>query len=201
VATERGARIVHAPSDPRVEVGAPGAYQRRNFALARTAAEAYVGELWTDAVAAAAAEVRVPGRLQPISDQPLTLLDGAHNPEGIAALVESLPEVIGERRPLIALLSILDDKDAAAMLAELVPVCDALIFTSSQNPRALPPPTLNSLASQLGGPTSEVVPDPRAALERARELSGSDGAVLATGSIYLIADLLRPPASGRASML
>jgi dihydrofolate synthase/folylpolyglutamate synthase len=201
VAAERSARIVHAPADPGVEVGAPGAYQRRNFALARTAAEAYLAELRPDAVAAAAAEVRVPGRLQAISDEPLTLLDGAHNPDGIAALLESLPEVICERRPLIAVLSILDDKDAAAMLAELAPVCDALIFTSSQNPRALPPPTLNSLASQLGGPPSEVVPDPRAALERGRELAGSVGAVLATGSIYLIADLLRPPASGRASML
>jgi dihydrofolate synthase/folylpolyglutamate synthase len=201
VAAERAARIIHAPADPGVEVGAPGAYQRRNFALARTAAEAYLGELRPDAIAAAAAEVRVPGRLQAISDEPLTLLDGGHNPEGIVALVESLPEVIGERRPVIAVLSILDDKDAAAMLAELAPVCNALIFTSSHNPRALPPPTLNSLATQLGGPTSEVVPDPRAALERARELAGRNGAVLATGSIYLIADLLRPSASGRASIL
>jgi dihydrofolate synthase / folylpolyglutamate synthase len=201
VAAERDARIVHAPAEPGVEVGAPGPYQRRNFALARTAAEAYLGELRPDAVAAAAAEVRVPGRLQAISEEPLTLLDGAHNPEGIRALVESLPEVVGERRPLIALLSILDDKDAAAMLAELAPVCDALIFTSSHNPRALPPPTLNSLASQLGGPATEVVPGPRAALEHARKLAGSDGAVLVTGSIYLIADLLRPPASGRASIL
>ena len=145
--------------------------------------------------------MRVPGRLQVIGEEPLTLLDGAHNPEGVAALVESLPEVVGERRPLIAVVSILDDKDAATMLAELSPVCDALIFTSSQNPRALPPPTLHSLAGQLGGPPSEIVPDPRAALERAQARAGAAGAVLATGSIYLIADLLRPPASGRASIL
>ncbi len=201
VADERGARIVHAPAEPGVAVGALGAYQRRNFALARTAAEAHLGELRADAVATAAAEVRVPGRLQPIDDEPITLVDGAHNPEGIAALVESLPEVLGRRRPLVAVLSILDDKDAAAMLGVLAPVCDALIFTSSQNPRALPPPTLHSLANQLGGPPSEVVADPRAALERARSRAGADGAVLATGSIYLIADLLRPPASGRASIL
>ena len=201
VAADRGARIVHAPAEPDVAVGAPGVYQRRNFALARAAAGAYLGELRDDAVAAAAAEVRVPGRLQVIGEEPLTLVDGAHNPEGIAALVESLPEVAGERRPLVAVLSILDDKDAAAMLAELAPVCDALIFTSSQNPRALPPPTLSSLAHQLGGPPSEIVADPRAALQRARASVGSRGAVLATGSIYLIADLLRPPASGRASIL
>ena len=209
VAETRGAGIVQAGADPGVPVGAPGAFQRRNFALARAAAEAYLGELDGAAVAAAAAEVRVPGRLQAIAEEPLTLLDGAHNPEGIAALVESLPEVVGgraplpagERTPLVGVVSILDDKDAAAMLRELAPVCDALIFTTSQNPRALPPPTLHSLATQLGGPPSEIVPDPRAALERARELAGAAGAVLATGSIYLIADLLRPPASGRASML
>jgi dihydrofolate synthase / folylpolyglutamate synthase len=201
VAAQRDASIVHAPAEPGVAVGAPGAYQRRNFALARTAAAAYLGELNPEAVAAAAAGVRIPGRLQVISEAPLTLLDGAHNPEGIAALVESLPELIGERRPLVAVLSILDDKDAAAMLRQLEPAFDALIFTSSQNPRALPPPTLHSLASQLGGPPSEIVPEPRAALARARERAGAGGAVLVAGSIYLLGDILRPPASGRASIL
>jgi len=200
-ARERGARIIRAGADPGVRVGAPGAFQRRNFALARAAAEAYLGKLDADAVAAAADEVRVPGRLQVVAQQPLTLLDGAHNPEGVAALTESLPEIIGERHPLIAMVSILDDKDAAAMLAQLLPSCDAVIFTSSQNPRALPPPTLQSLATQLGGPTAEIVPNPRLALVRASELAGSAGAVLAAGSIYLIADLLRPAAQGRASVL
>ena len=53
----------------------------------------------------------------------------------------------------------------------------------------------------LGGPPSEIVRDPRAALERARELAGADGAVLATGSIYLVADLLAAPGARRASAL
>jgi dihydrofolate synthase/folylpolyglutamate synthase len=65
----------------------------------------------------------------------------------------------------------------------------------------LPPPTLKSLARQLHGPPSEVVPTPRAALERARELAGPAGIVLATGSIYLVADLLAPADRQRASML
>jgi dihydrofolate synthase/folylpolyglutamate synthase len=208
LATQRGVRIVRASAEPGVKVAALGAFQRRNFALAKAAAEAYLGRLDADAVAQAAAEVRVPGRLQVVAEDPLTLLDGAHNPEGMAALAESLPEVIGGRRPVVAVISILDDKDAAAMLATLLPSCDALVLTSSQNPRALPPPTLESLARQLGGPPSEVVPDPGAALRRARELaSGAEdvgsggGAVLATGSIYLVADLVRPGAEDRASML
>jgi dihydrofolate synthase/folylpolyglutamate synthase len=202
-ASERAARIVQAGVDPGVEVGALGAFQRRNFALARAAAGAYLGELAPDAVAAAAAHVRVPGRLQPTGSDPLTLLDGAHNPDGIAALVESVTELARER-PVVAVVSILDDKDAAAMLRLLLPVTHALVLTSSQNPRALPPPTLASLAGQLGGPPSELVRDPRAALARAREIAGAQGVVIATGSIYLIADLLRPlgdAGSGRASML
>jgi dihydrofolate synthase/folylpolyglutamate synthase len=202
-ASERGARFVRAGVDPGVEVGALGAFQRRNFALARTAAEAYLGELAPDAVAAAAARVRVPGRLQPTGSDPLTLLDGAHNPDGMAALVESVAELARDRR-VVAVVSILDDKDAAAMLRMLMPVSHALVLTSSQNPRALPPPTLASLAGQLDGPPSEIVRDPRAALARARELAGPQGVVIATGSIYLIADLVRPlsdAGSGRASML
>jgi dihydrofolate synthase / folylpolyglutamate synthase len=204
VAAAHGARLVYAGADPGIPVGALGGFQRRNFALAATAAKADLGELDCAAVAAAAADVRVPGRLQISGQRPLTLLDGAHNPEGMAALAESLAEIVAGRR-LVAVVSILDDKDAAAMLAELLPACDAIVLTSSQNPRALPPPTLQSLARQLDGPPSQLVRDPGAALARARELVGLNGVVVATGSIYLVADLLRLEAGrsgrGRVSML
>jgi dihydrofolate synthase / folylpolyglutamate synthase len=201
VAAQRGATLVQAGSDPGVPVGAPGAFQRRNFALARAAAEAHLGELDERAVAAAAAEIRVPGRLQIVAEEPLTLVDGAHNPEGMAALAESLPEIVAGRDNVVAVVSILDDKDAAGMLASLMRHCHALVFTSSHNPRALPPPTLQSLSRQLHGPPAEVVRDPEAAVQRARELAGADGVVLATGSIYLVADLVAPAGRGRASTL
>jgi dihydrofolate synthase/folylpolyglutamate synthase len=201
VAERTGARIVRAGEDPGVPVGSLGAFQRRNFAVARAAAEAYLGALDPELVAAAGAEVRVPGRLQVVDHDPLTLFDGAHNPDGIAALAESLPEIAGGRRT-VAVVSILDDKDAAAMLATLLPACQGVVVTSSQNPRALPPPTLESLIRQIGGPPTEVVGDPRAALVRARTLAGAEGVVVATGSIYLVADLLRKtPAARRVSML
>ena len=201
VAASRGARVVQAGTDPGIELAALGEFQRRNFAVAEAAAEAYLGSLDADAVRAAAAEVLVPGRLQIVGERPLTLLDGAHNPDGMAALAESLPAITAAHNPVIGVISILDDKDAAGMLAKLLPTCDALIFTSSQNPRALPPPTLQSLSRQLHGPPSEIVRDPRAAVARARELAGEDGIVIATGSIYLVADLLAPAGSRRVSML
>jgi dihydrofolate synthase/folylpolyglutamate synthase len=198
VAAQRGATVVQAGSDPGADVGALGVYQQRNFAVARAAAQALLGELDEPAVAAAAADVRVPGRLQVVGERPLTLLDGAHNPDGIAALAESLPQLASAGGPVVAVVSILEDKDAAAMLRTLLPLCDALVITASRNPRVLPPPTLLSLVGQLGiEVAAEVVPDPHIALARGRELAGSDGLVVATGSIYLVADLLTDAANVR----
>lgn len=202
-AERHGARLVQAPADPGVELAAPGTFQQRNFALARAAAEAYRGTLELERVRAAAAAVTVPGRLQVIAHEPLTLLDGAHNAEGVAALAESLPQLTAGRR-LVAVVSILEDKDAAGMLRVLAPHVEHFIFTRNQNPRALPPATLASLCSQLGGAgeiSSELEADPRRALARARELAGAAGVVLATGSIYLVADLLRPAGQRSASIL
>jgi dihydrofolate synthase/folylpolyglutamate synthase len=192
-AAERaGARLVVAGEDPGVPLLARGDFQRRNFALARAAAQAYLGSLDEEAVRAAGASTTVPGRFEELAGSPPVVLDGAHNPGGIAALAASLPTYL-DGRPLTAVVSILDDKDAAAMLRELLPHTARLVLTANANPRALSPGTLESLAQQLGAAETRVEPDPRRAVALARELAGAEnGVVLATGSIYLIADLLRP---------
>src|SRR5690606_372425 len=125
---------------------------------------------------------RVPGRFERISDDPPTYLDGAHNPGGMAALADALH---GERggRPVTLVLSILDDKDAGAMLGEVVPLAARVVATSNANPRALSPATLQSLAEQVGAREVRSEADPRRALALARELAAQeDGAVLVTGS-------------------
>jgi dihydrofolate synthase/folylpolyglutamate synthase len=201
VASERNARLVRAPSDPGVPpLRARGAFQRRNFALARAAAEAFLGELDDAAVRAAAAELEIPGRLQVVADGPLVVHDGAHNPAGAAALAEALPEVL-EGRLLVGVFAVLEDKDAAGMLSALLPLCERAVFTRSLNPRSLPPATLETLAAKLGGPPSETARDPESAVARAVELAGPQGAVLATGSIYLVADLARGHVGARASTM
>jgi dihydrofolate synthase / folylpolyglutamate synthase len=203
VCRERGATLVQADADPRVEVLAQGAYQRRNFALARAAAQAYLGVLDEDFVRAAAASTLVPGRFEVVARDEgggEVVLDGAHNAEGMAALAEALEGYLRGRR-LVACVSILDDKDAAGMLRVLLPLCAEVVCTSNANPRALPPATLQSLCGQLGGPPARTVAEPRRALEAARAAAGPDGVALATGSIYLIADLLRPEGARRRSTL
>jgi dihydrofolate synthase/folylpolyglutamate synthase len=190
------------PDDLGFVLRAPGRFQRRNFAVAAAAARAFLGRpLERAALERAAAETHVPGRLEVVDDRPLTVYDGAHNPSGAAALAESLDELLGGRRPRVAVLGVLEDKDAAGMLGVLLPRVELVVFTRSRNPRSLSPGTLATLAEKLGLPSSETVGDPRAAVERARELAGPGGAVVATGSIYLIADLVRERTDARASTL
>jgi dihydrofolate synthase/folylpolyglutamate synthase len=196
------ARLIEAPANPSPstpELLARGGFQRRNFALARTAAEAYLGELDPARVAAAAAATPVPGRFEQLPGDPPTFLDGAHNPGGMVALAEALRDEL-EGRPLTLVLSILDDKDAGEMLRQVVPLARRVVATSNANPRALSPATLESLARQVGATETLSARDPRRALALARAAAEEEGGVvLVTGSIYLIADLLR--GGGRGSAL
>jgi len=201
IASNHNASLVTAPLS-ELPLRAAGDFQHGNFGFAAAAAEAFLGRpLDAGALKAAASETIVPGRLQAVGERPLTLLDGAHNPSGAHALASSLPEAFGSRRPRVAVVGVLEDKDAAGMLETLLPHLDRVVFTRPGNPRSLSPATLVSLAEKLGGPPMETVAGPRAALERARELAGPNGVVLATGSIYLIADLVREGADARASTL
>jgi dihydrofolate synthase/folylpolyglutamate synthase len=198
VAGEREARIIRPRgASSTTELLARGSFQRRNFALARAAAGAYLQTrgipLSERAVAQAAAATEVRGRLQLLDDDPPTVLDGAHNPDAVAALVESLPEVLDTSppAPLALVLGVLDDKDAAGMLAALMPLVARAWFTAPPSSRALSPAALQSLARQLGFEASASEPKPALALAQARRWAAErGGAVLATGSVYLVGELL-----------
>jgi dihydrofolate synthase/folylpolyglutamate synthase len=199
-AAERGARLVRAPEDPgeAVRLGAPGAFQRRNFALAMAAAEAYLGgedvgpgrrDLDPARVAEVAATLTVPGRLERLAGEPPTFIDAAHNPDGARALAEALPEVAAGR-PVLACLGVLADKDAAGIVAALAPALDRAICT--EIPAGLQRPstaaaTLARLCEAAGLP-AEAEPDFAAALARARALAAGPppATLLVTGSHYVL---------------
>jgi dihydrofolate synthase/folylpolyglutamate synthase len=156
-----------------------------NLALALAAVESFLGRTVDPAPAD---EVQVPGRLERVSDDPLEIWDGAHNLGGVGWLLARLPA-----RRYVTIASILEDKDADGMLAALSALGDRIVATSSSNARALPAEDLATRARRFFDEVA-VVPDPLQALAKARELAGDDGAVLVTGSLYLLADLavLRP---------
>jgi dihydrofolate synthase/folylpolyglutamate synthase len=205
-ARERGARLVRAPADPGQEVRlrAPGEFQRRNFAIACAAAEAFLGHLDREIAAQVAASVTVPGRLELIAERPSVFVDAAHNPAGAAALAESLPAV-AEGKRVIACLAILADKDAGAMIEALAPVLERAVCTELPaaaleghgRPGARSRPA-GELAAACGeaGLAAEAEPSFEAALRRAVSLASEEpeGAVLVAGSHYAIA-----PARARLS--
>jgi dihydrofolate synthase / folylpolyglutamate synthase len=194
VAERDGELLIADAASEDLQMGARGSFQRENFALARLAAESYLQQsgliLREQAVRDAAISTLVAGRMQVLGDDPLTVVDGAHNPAAIVALVESLPELL-DGRPLALVLGVLEDKDAAGMLSSLLPLCEQAWFTAPPSQRALSPATLQSLAGQLGFEQSACEPQPVKALAAARDWARERGAaVLATGSVYLVGDLL-----------
>ncbi len=151
----------------------------------RAAAEAFLGRPLEGDV-----EIALPGRFDLVGED---VYAGAHNPAGIAWLLERLP-----RRDYVVLASILVDKDAGAMLRLLGRAGRTFVATSSGSARALEPKELARLAEPFFEGV-RAIPDPERALDRARE----EGPVLVTGSLYLLADLnvrlLRVPWESSAS--
>ena len=165
-----------------------GAFQRDNLAAAIAAAERRLGSpMRIGPLRRAVGRVRMPGRLEVVPGRPIVVLDGAHNPAGVEAMAGSLETVVGRRRT-VAVVSILGDKDATAMVAPLAGVCHALIATRSSHPRAAASDVIVHLAT-LAGIDARIVEDPLDAIRCARVLAGPRGAVLVCGSLYLLADV------------
>lgn len=167
--------LARASGAARVVVVSPS-----NAALGVAAAQELLGR---PVDAAPARDVAVPGRLERVGESPLEIWDGAHNLDGVAYLLGRLPA-----RRFTLVLSILADKNADGMLAAFSALGDHLVATSSGHPRALAPEELARRASRFFVRV-ESVTDPAAALDRARTAAGPDGAVLVSGSLYLLASL------------
>jgi len=156
---------------------------RSNLALAIAAAESFFGGLVDPH---AADDVALPGRHERRGDDPLEIWDGAHNHAGIGWLLPRLPAV--PPGGWTVLCSVLRDKRPGMMLEALSVLGPTLVATESRNGRALPAAELAALASAHFD-LVEAEPEPTAARARAVELAGPGGAVLVTGSLYLLADL------------
>jgi len=195
----RNAWLVLAPPEPEFEVHlrAPGEFQRRNFALACAAAEAFLGRFDPGEATEVAASVTVPGRLEQIADHPSVFIDAAHNPAGAAALAESLPR-LAEGRRVVACLAVLADKDAGAMIAALAPVLERAVCTElpqaaleghgRPGARSRPATELAGICD-AAGLAAEAEPGFEAAVERAIAVAATEpeGLVLVAGSHYAIA--------------
>lgn len=150
---------------------------RSNLAVAIAAAEAFLARPVDGHV-----DVRLPGRLERISDDPLEIWDGAHNLAGVGYVLARLPSA---RYVLVA--SILADKEVEGMLAGLSALGTHFVSTGSSSARSLSAADLAERAARYFAEV-DAVEDPVEALTHARTLGEP---ILVTGSLYLLADLAK----------
>ena len=166
-----------------VACGLLGVYQPGNALLAAAAARELGAEEM--AIRGGLRGARWPGRFEIFRCDPLTILDGAHNPAGARALAASLRTYF-PGRPVTFVIGILADKDARGILDALRPLAARIVLTASTNPRAAEPAALRAL---LPGLPVEIAESPGEAVARARPET-PDGLVCVAGSLSLIGDVL-----------
>ncbi len=172
----------------------PGRHQLRNLALAITAAEQlnHCGfRILPEHVQQGVRDTRWPGRFQILpaaAGVPEIVLDVAHNPAGAWALRSAL-SAFYEDRPLTFVFGAMRDKAIDEIASILFPLAERVIATRAANPRAA---SAHEIA-ELGRPSQTEILEAesvKAALEKARQLAGTQGMVVITGSIYIVGEAL-----------
>ena len=166
-----------------------GAHQVDNAACAVAAVEAFFGRaLHPDVVAAAFADLRLPGRFEVLHRGPLLVLDGAHNPDGAAAAARTLADEfdVGSA-PRRWVLGVLGGRDAGEMVDAFgVRPGDDVICCTPPSPRGIPADELAGVVASRGAAVT-VEPDVGTAVERAwqaaSDASGPAGGGSAEGGI------------------
>ncbi|MBU3728785.1 MAG: bifunctional folylpolyglutamate synthase/dihydrofolate synthase [Phycisphaerales bacterium] len=182
-------RLEHLP------VPLPGEHQALNCALAIAAVDVLKGAGFScpdEKVTAGLSKVRVPGRMELVSDRPRILVDGAHNPISVSTLMRC----VGAHVPYDSMVCVFGcciDKDVEAMLDRVNLGADKVIFTrASGNPRAADPHELQRRFQERGsGKMSQVARTVGEAIELASRATSRDDLICVTGSFYVCGDALR----------
>ncbi|HXW16954.1 MAG TPA: folylpolyglutamate synthase/dihydrofolate synthase family protein [Candidatus Acidoferrales bacterium] len=132
------------------------------------------------------AGVQWPGRLERVSEQPVVYLDGAHNPAAARELRAFWDDQLAGRR-IILIYGAMRDKAVDEIAGVLFPRAEHVILTQPRQSRALSVDVLSQVAGYHAA-KSESIADASRAIERARQLAGSDGVVFITGSLYLVGE-------------
>ena len=164
-----------------------GVHQVDNAAVALAATEAFFHRAVPDEVAQQAfGAVELPGRFEVVHHGPLVVLDGAHNPDALAALGRTLDDEftpVGSRTVVLGMLGGRDPDAALDALRTLRP--DMVVCTAPDGTRSLDPARL-AAACERAGLAHELVADPGAAVSRALGVAAEEDVVVVTGSFRLI---------------
>jgi len=188
--------------DYTVKTSLLGRHQGENIAVALAAVEqlqmtgVYIAD--NDIIDGIAATSH-PGRMEIVSEVPLVLLDGAHNPAGIRMLTETIQEDFSSHR-IILVLGVLQEKDIKSMVSMIVPCADVVIVTKSTNPRAADPSLLKEVIADFDIHTTVFVePSIPEAITQARRIATQKDLICVTGSLFTVGEARTVLLSGTSS--
>ncbi|MGM9521405.1 MAG: bifunctional folylpolyglutamate synthase/dihydrofolate synthase [Oscillospiraceae bacterium] len=167
-----------------------GTYQPYNAAVAITAAELLREKGWNisdEAIIDGINSVKWPGRFELLRRDPVVMLDGAHNPHGIAATAKSLSEDFPGKK-IVFLTGVMADKDIANMYPLIGPLADCFITVTPNNPRSLPAEDYAALLN-CAGFEAHAAASIEDGVRMAEMRAGRDGVVCALGSLYFSQDV------------
>lgn len=176
-----------------VEISMVGRHQAENLKTALATLEILrksgAVKLDREALYEGLKRARQPGRFEVISEDPLVIIDGAHNEAGAQALQETMAQHFAGKKILLV-AGILADKEIDSIVKFLTKITDHIIVTEPDNPRKLAAEKLAEHVAEFGV-AAEAVPDVEAAVHRAKELADDYDVILFAGSLYLIGDVRR----------
>ncbi len=174
-----------------VELPLLGEHQAHNAAVALAGLDALAGsglEVGPEAVARGFAGLTWPARVEVLGESPWLVIDGAHNVASAEALAAALRTCFPPS-PRTLVFGTTREKDLPGQLRALLPLADAVVATRYvENPRSVPPEEIAEAVRSLGGPETQLAPDPASALALARRLTPPDGLICVTGSLFLAAE-------------
>lgn len=176
-----------------VEISMVGRHQAENLKTALATLEILrksgAVKLDREALYEGLKRARQPGRFEVISENPLVIIDGAHNEAGAQALQETMAQHFAGKKILLV-AGILADKEIDSIVKFLTKITDHIIVTEPDNPRKLAAEKLAEHVAEFGA-AAEVVSDVEAAVHRAKALADGYDVILFAGSLYLIGDVRR----------
>lgn len=167
-----------------------GNHQLCNAAIALSTIDVLIKKGWEineEAVFQGIKEVKWPGRFEVISNEPLFIVDGGHNPQCIEALAQNIKDYLSDRK-VIALTGVLADKDYKEMYQPIFPYISEFVCITPPSPRRLEAAKLAAYI-QKAGKKATACTDIKEALEFALKFAGESGAVVCFGSLYSIAEI------------
>ena len=182
--------------DYRVSLPTEAEFQLRNCALVLEGIELLRAQgscIDVEAVCSALAKFRLPARFEILSDEPLMIADGGHNPQCIDAVMESMQPVVRRIREqngrVIVLSGIMRDKDYAYVYRRLSEIADEFVLVAADVNRALTTDELEKELLQYGKTVYKAV-TPKQGAKLAMERLQKQDCLLVSGSFYIMSDIL-----------